>query len=57
MKLALKHNDAIFAAFANATLIDTEFAEDLLSVKNFIPIISIKGTQEMTDAKREAGFG
>ena len=55
IKLASKHNDAIFAAFTNATLIDDEFAEDLLSVKNFIPLISIEGTEEMTDARRGSG--
>jgi MoaA/NifB/PqqE/SkfB family radical SAM enzyme len=55
INLAYKHNDAIFAAFTNATLLDSSFAEDLLKVKNFIPLISIEGTQEMTDARRGVG--
>ena len=55
IQLAHKHHDAIFAAFTNATLIDFSFAEDLLKVKNFIPIISIEGTEEMTDARRGNG--
>jgi len=55
IKLAQKHNDAIFAAFTNATLIDASFADDLLKVKNFIPLISIEGTEEMTNARRGSG--
>ncbi len=54
-KLAHKHSNAIFAAFTNATLIDFAFADDLLKVKNFIPIISIEGTEEMTDTRRGSG--
>ena len=55
IQLAHKHHDAIFAAFTNATQIDSSFAENLLKVKNFIPIISIEGTEEMTDARKGNG--
>ncbi|MBI9094737.1 MAG: hypothetical protein JEY71_07635 [Sphaerochaeta sp.] len=55
IQLAHKHHDAIFVAFINATLIDSSFAEDLLKVKNFIPILSIEGTEEMTDTRRGDG--
>lgn len=53
--LAAKHSDAVFAAFTNATLIDEKFAYDLVQVGNFVPIISIEGTEEETDARRGKG--
>ena len=31
-----KHSDCEFLAFTNATLIDEEFADEMLRVKNFI---------------------
>lgn len=55
IRLAGKHKDAIFAAFTNATLIDEKFTDDLVKVGNFIPIISIEGTEEQTDARRGKG--
>lgn len=50
-----EHSDCIFAAFTNATLIDEKFADEILKVKNFIPIISIEGFQEETDFRRGDG--
>ena len=55
LKLAEKHSDAVFAPFTNATLIDDKFAEALNRVGNFIPIISIEGNREETDARRGDG--
>ncbi|MGH0052161.1 MAG: radical SAM protein [Sphaerochaetaceae bacterium] len=55
IRLAQKHQDVIFSAFTNATLIDSSFAEALLTVKNFIPIISIEGSETLTDARRGKG--
>ncbi len=53
--IARKHHDCAFMAFTNGTLIDEEFANDLLSVKNFVPVISVEGFEEATDARRGEG--
>lgn len=53
--LCEKHQDCIFTCFTNGTLIDEEFAKDLLRVKNFIPAISIEGFEEATDSRRGKG--
>lgn len=55
IKLCDKHNDCIFSSFTNGTLIDEEFADEILRVKNFIPAISIEGNEETTDARRGKG--
>ncbi len=55
IKICEEHNDCVFAAFTNATLIDEEFADEILRVKNFIPIISIEGFREETDFRRGEG--
>lgn len=53
--LCEKHSDCMFLAFTNATLIDEDFADEMLRVKNFVPAISIEGDEESTDARRGAG--
>ena len=53
--LCEKHPDAAFLSFTNATLIDEEFCQDLLRVKNFIPAISLEGFEEANDSRRGAG--
>ena len=53
--LCSKHPDAEFLAFTNGTLIDEEFADDMLRVKNFIPAISVEGFESATDARRGEG--
>lgn len=50
-----KHSDCQFLAFTNGTLIDEEFAEDMLRVKNFVPAISVEGFEEATDFRRGQG--
>lgn len=55
IKMCEEHSDCIFAAFTNATLIDESFADEILRVKNFIPIISIEGFREETDFRRGEG--
>lgn len=50
-----KHPDCEFLSFTNGTLIDEQFAEDMLRVKNFIPAISIEGFEEATDGRRGQG--
>ena len=55
IKLCEKHNDCQFLCFTNATLIDEQFADDMLRVANFIPAISLEGFEEATDARRGKG--
>lgn len=55
IKLCEKHRDCMFTAFTNGTLIDEEFADEMLRVKNFIPGISIEGFEEETDSRRGEG--
>ena len=52
IKLCEKHDDCIFLAFTNGTLIDEKFADDMLRVKNFVPAISLEGFEEATDSRR-----
>lgn len=42
-------------AFTNGTLIDEEFADEMLRVKNFVPAISVEGFEEATDFRRGKG--
>jgi MoaA/NifB/PqqE/SkfB family radical SAM enzyme len=55
IKLCEKHPECAFLAFTNGTLIDKEFADDMLRVKNFVPAISVEGFEEETDARRGKG--
>jgi len=55
IKLAEKHSDCTFLAFTNGTLIDEEFAKELLRVANFVMAISIEGYEEETDMRRGKG--
>ena len=53
--LCRKHHDCQFLSFTNATLIDEEFANEMLRVKNFIPAISVEGFESATDGRRGNG--
>lgn len=53
--LCEKHSDCIFLCFTNATLIDDDFAKELLRVKNFIPAISVEGDELSHDERRGKG--
>lgn len=55
IKLCEKHDDCMFLAFTNGTLIDESFADEMLRVKNFAPAISIEGFGEATDSRRGDG--
>ncbi|SJZ47393.1 radical SAM protein [Garciella nitratireducens] len=55
IRLCEKHYDCVFLGFTNATLIDEEFAEEMLRVKNFVPAISVEGFEEETDFRRGKG--
>ena len=50
-----RHPDCAFLFFTNGTLIDDEFADEMLRVGNLVPAISIEGFEQTTDARRGAG--
>lgn len=55
IRLCEKHNDCMFLAFTNGTLIDEAFADEMLRVRNFVPALSIEGDRKSTDARRGEG--
>ena len=55
IRICEKHDDCIFLTFTNGTLIDEEFADEMLRVKNFVPAISLEGFGEATDSRRGQG--
>ncbi len=55
VKICEAHPDCAFLCFTNSTLIDEDFVEDIARVGNFIPIISVEGSEETTDARRGKG--
>ncbi len=55
IRLCEKHDDCIFLAFTNGTLIDEAFADEMRRVRNFIPAISLEGSEEDTDSRRGPG--
>ena len=55
IRLCEAHPDCQFTAFTNGTLIDEQFADDMLRVKNFIPAISVEGFEADTDFRRGSG--
>ena len=48
-------NDTPFMSSANGTLIDEEFCQEMLRVKNFVPAISLEGSEEANDGRRGEG--
>jgi MoaA/NifB/PqqE/SkfB family radical SAM enzyme len=55
MEIAKRHSDCVFMCFTNGTLIDDKFADALLEVGNFVPVISLEGSREATDGRRGQG--
>lgn len=55
IRICEKHEDCIFLCFNNATFIDETFADDMLRVKNFVPAISMEGSEDSTDSRRGRG--
>ena len=53
--LAEKHQHSFFQTFTNGTLIDEQYCEDLLRIKNLLPIISLEGFEEANDSRRGKG--
>ncbi len=55
IRLCEKHSDCVFLCFTNATLIDEEFADEMLRVGNFVPAVSLEGFEAATDGRRGSG--
>ena len=55
LRLCRMHDDCVFLAFTNATLIDEAFAKEMLDVRNFVPAISVEGFEEANDSRRGKG--
>lgn len=55
IRLCEKHPDCAFLCFTNATLIDEEFCQEMIRVKNFVPAISAEGDEVATDGRRGDG--
>ncbi len=55
IRLCEEHQDCVFSTFTNGTLIDENFADEMLRVQNFIPAISIEGFEDTTDSRRGQG--
>lgn len=49
------HPDCEFLSFTNGTLIDEEFCQEMLRVKNFVPAISLEGFETANDGRRYEG--
>lgn len=56
LKICEKHPDCEFLSFTNGTLIDEQFCQDMLRVKNFVPAISLEGFESANDGRRGEGI-
>ena len=50
-----KHNDCVFHAFTNGTLVDDEFCQEMQRVGNLSLSISLEGYEEVNDGRRGKG--
>ena len=55
IKICEMHPDCEFLSFTNGTLIDEDFCNEMLRVKNFVPAISLEGFEEANDSRRGQG--
>lgn len=55
LTIAGEYSGILFPVFTNGTMIDADYLELLDQKRNLVPIISIEGKQETTDARRGAG--
>ncbi len=55
IKICEMHPDCEFLSFTNGTLIDEEFCQEMLRVKNFVPAISVEGFEDANDSRRGQG--
>ena len=56
IRICEMHPDCEFLAFTNGTLIDEEFCQEMLRVKNFVPAISLEGFEAANDGRRGEGI-
>jgi MoaA/NifB/PqqE/SkfB family radical SAM enzyme len=50
------YQDVIFFVFTNGTLIDGAMADRMKKIRNLVPVISLEGHREETDARRGDGI-
>lgn len=55
LDLAEKHPDNYFIFYTNSTLITDEIAQRMANLGNIVPMISLEGWRERTDARRGEG--
>lgn len=55
IKICEMNPDCEFLSFTNGTLIDEEFCQEMLRVKNFVPAISLEGFEDANDGRRGDG--
>lgn len=55
IRICEMHPDCEFLSFTNGTLIDEEFCQEMLRVKNFVPAISLEGFETANDGRRGDG--
>ena len=55
IEAAGKHPDILFPVFTNGTYMDERYFELLDRCRNLVPIMSIEGGKDMTDARRGPG--
>lgn len=52
---AAKHKNMVFPIFTNGTMIDDEYLSLFDSNRNLIPLLSLEGDRDVTDARRGTG--
>ena len=55
IRLCEKHNDCVFHAFTNGTLVDDEFCQEMQRVGNLSLSISLEGYEDVNDGRRGKG--
>ena len=55
LKIYEKYNDCMFAPFTNGTLFNDDIADKLQDLGNVMPMFSLEGFEEQTDARRGKG--
>lgn len=55
MNIYRKYNDMMFTPFTNGSLIDEKLAREIRECGNVVPMMSIEGDQEATEARRGKG--
>ncbi len=56
IRICEMHPDCEFLSFTNGTLIDEDFCQEMLRVKNFVPAISLEGFEKANDGRRGDGI-